>query len=774
MRQGVGLAARMADPIRFVLDGADVAVEADPKTSTLDVLREQLGVFVAKAGCSPQGLCGCCTVLVDGKPRLTCTLPVKSVGGKSITTLAGLTDAERALIADAFCETGAAQCGYCTPGIALSTHALLQANPSPTEEDAIRAINLHTCRCTGYTAILAGIERAAEAHRGGRASEPGERPEGAEIVLGQRPFVDDLSRPGMLHGVLVFAPKAVGTVTRLDVSAAEAMGVRAIEVLRAVGEAVLHAGDPVALVAADTLAAARAAARAVVVEVEGRELVDFARSTEVIARGERRVEGGRGALHRVEDTVELAATDPVFLEPEAALAVPVDDGIVVYSAGHDAEGFATALTAQLGVDVRVVLVPSGGSYGGKAAMTVEPHAARLARATGRPVRVSVDLEEGMRLHPKRPAARVRVALGVDTAGKLTLGHVRVWLDGGAAPVDADGLVAAALGAFAYTCDDLEIEVSVLRTDAVPTGPIRGAGALAVTFAVERAMDALAGACHLDPWELRARNVDGDGRAVLDAVRDVWSGEGTRGLAVARVPGRGGARVHLEVASASEVLVQCNVPELGQGRDEALVTTLSTTTGLPASAFTVEWGDSRIVGPAALAPVEGAAAAAGALLATGGGSLAERVGLRIVGESPAAAPDGWSAQVVVLDGEGAVREVHVAALVGEQAGGVARGLAEGAAHMGAGVALSEQVESFDGLPEFRFRMLGVLKPKVSPRIRSLVVGGTGPARDVSEAAVCATPAAIANAVSRAEGAARRSLPMKDSAAAKAAGVRQPRA
>lgn len=747
----------MADPLTFVLDGAPVSVSVDPKTSTLDVLRESLGVFAIKAGCSPQGLCGCCLVLVDGKPRLTCTLPVKSVVGKSITTLAGLSDDERARLADAFVETGASQCGYCTPGIVLSTHALLEANAAPTAEEVVRALNLHTCRCTGYTAILAGVDRAAALRRGDAPPATRSRPEGTELVLGERPFVDDLVRPGMLHAVPVFPPRA-GTVTKLELPD----GV--VRVLRGVGETVAHAGDAVALVAAGSAAEARALARAAVVEVAAADRIDFERSTEVVAEATSSVTGApTGIVHRVEDTVSLTTTDPVFLEPEAALAVPGADGLVVYSATQDPGGVAAAIGA------RVVALPSGGSYGGKAGVTVEGYAAGLARQTGRPVRVSVDLEEGMRLHPKRPAARARVSLAATATGRLVSARVRVWLDGGAACVDPEKLVADAVRAFPYACDDLELTATVLRTDGPPAGPVRGAATLPVAYAVERTMDTLAAATGLSPRALREANLPAEGQAVLRSLADV---DGA--VAVARTPTPGGARVVLRVVAPDEVEVQCNVPELGQGRDEALVRALTITTGLPPEVFTVAWGDAEVVGRGVVAPVEAAAAAAGHALAEGGGGLRERVGMCVVAEAPTAGPDGWAAAVVQVDAQGAVTRVATACATGtDQDPSVARNLAEGAAHMGVGVALSEEVETPDGVPEGRFRYLGVLKPKVSPPLDATAVVLGGGAREVSDAVFAATAAAVGNAVAAFEGSARRALPMKDSAAARAVGVRPPR-
>ncbi len=91
----------------FVLDGAPVWVEADPKSPALEALREQLGVVGVKAGCSPQGLCGCCTVLIDNKPRLTCTLPVKALAGKQVRTLSSVPEADQMRLANAFATTHA-------------------------------------------------------------------------------------------------------------------------------------------------------------------------------------------------------------------------------------------------------------------------------------------------------------------------------------------------------------------------------------------------------------------------------------------------------------------------------------------------------------------------------------------------------------------------------------------------------------------------------------------------------------------------------------------
>ncbi len=775
---GHGLERRMSERFTFSLDGRPVTVDADPKAPALGVLREQLGVQGCKAGCSPQGLCGCCTVLIEGKPRLTCTLPTKSLAGKVITTLDGLPEADRDLLADSFVRAGATQCGYCTPGIVLSAWALLQGDASPGPEAVTRALNQHTCRCTGYTSIHAAIGAAAAVRRGEACPLPASaRPEGRAIVLGERPYVDDLERPGMLHGALVLAPAARGRVTRLDLGDATAV------ILRGVGDEVVHAGDVVAVVAAEDAAAARRAAAAAVVELE--EVPEAAEG--VVARG-RRVDGDVAAalaacVHTVEATYTLAATDPVYLEPEAALAVPVmrDDGspgLVVYSQGHDASAEARALAEAVGVPVRVVLVPSGGSYGGKEAGTVQLAAARLAVETGRSVRVATTLEQGMRVHRRRPGAVVRVRAGCAADGAGLVLDVEATFDGGADTHAGDRIVGQALGAVPYA-GLLAVDARVVASAGSPTGPIRGAGGIAVAFGVERAIDGLAGRLGMDALELRRRNVEGEAVAVLAALAPAWAdgsvdGVVRRGVGLARVDGSGGARVVLTVTGPASVEVQCNVPELGQGRDETLVGALVDATGLPAEVFEVAWGDSDVVGAGALAsaPVAEAARRAGEALARAGGSLDGHVGARFVGEDAERGAPGWAAHVVGRDEAGVVRAVWTAVAVGDgQDPRLAARLAEGAAHMGVGIALSEEVEERAGLPEGRFRMLGVLKPKGSPALHVVPVVVGGGHREVSEVAVLAVPGAVAGALD-AEGALAR-LPMRETAAAKAVGARQAR-
>ncbi|MBM4433069.1 MAG: (2Fe-2S)-binding protein [Chloroflexi bacterium] len=150
--------------VRLKVNGRKHEVEVCPNETLLDVLRDKLDLTGAKNGCSA-GDCGACTVLIDGKPMTSCLLLAIECERKDILTIEGLADpktGELHPIQKAFIDNHAVQCGFCTPGLILTTKALLDNNPSPTQEEIMEAINGHICRCTGYVAIIKSISAAAE------------------------------------------------------------------------------------------------------------------------------------------------------------------------------------------------------------------------------------------------------------------------------------------------------------------------------------------------------------------------------------------------------------------------------------------------------------------------------------------------------------------------------------------------------------------------------------------------------------------------------------
>jgi carbon-monoxide dehydrogenase small subunit len=150
-------------PVRFVLNGVEKAEFVDSCSTLLSVLRDKIGDTSPKDGCH-QGTCGACTVIVDGKTRLSCLTLAEACEGAAIETVKGLASAGALHpLQEAFVGGFAAQCGFCTPGIIMAAKALLDHNPNPTREDVIEAISGNICRCTGYAPIVAAILSAAAA-----------------------------------------------------------------------------------------------------------------------------------------------------------------------------------------------------------------------------------------------------------------------------------------------------------------------------------------------------------------------------------------------------------------------------------------------------------------------------------------------------------------------------------------------------------------------------------------------------------------------------------
>jgi aerobic-type carbon monoxide dehydrogenase small subunit (CoxS/CutS family) len=152
----------MKETIRFELNGRAVSLDVDRERMLLWILRDELGLTGTKYGCG-EGICGACTVLVDGEAVRSCQYPMKDVRAKKVTTIEGLA-AEGKLhpLQEAFVRHNAMQCGFCTSGMILAASSWLRKNPQPTREGIVKAMDDHFCRCGGYMRIIQAIETAAQ------------------------------------------------------------------------------------------------------------------------------------------------------------------------------------------------------------------------------------------------------------------------------------------------------------------------------------------------------------------------------------------------------------------------------------------------------------------------------------------------------------------------------------------------------------------------------------------------------------------------------------
>ena len=348
----------------------------EPGWSLLDVLRDGLGITSPKNGCQPQAQCGCCTILLDGKPVLSCALKAEKAEGKSITTLEGLDEEHRQQIAESFVRCGGVQCGFCIPGMAMRAVGLCSNSHEPSRDEIAQALKPHLCRCTGYQQIVDSVELYSKVRHGqpmpeisaadlsGKVGTNLPRYTGHDAVLGDRKFIDDMTVPGMLYGALRLADHPRATVLAIDASAALAMpGVHRVitaadvpgdryvgliekdwPVFVAIGEETRCTGDVIAGVVADTQRLAREAAEKIVVKYDvqvpvtdpraalepGAPLVHPKRGTNLLSKSSLKRGDVEAAFatsaHVLEDTYHTQPIEHLFLEPESCIAVPIDDG----------------------------------------------------------------------------------------------------------------------------------------------------------------------------------------------------------------------------------------------------------------------------------------------------------------------------------------------------------------------------------------------------------------------------------------------------------------
>jgi selenium-dependent xanthine dehydrogenase len=548
--------------VRFTLNGTPVDVEAREGETLLDLLRGPCRITSPKRGCQPQGQCGSCVALVDGAPQSTCTVPAESAAGLDVTTLEGLPEETRQRFARAFTATHALQCGFCTPGIVIRAHHLLAGNPAPTRDEIVAALDEHLCRCTGYLKVIEAIELLARTPAGaplpaavleGGVGAPLDRYRAEELVLGTRPFVEDMVRPGMLFGALALSAHARARVVAIDTAAASSLpGVIAVVTARdvpgerwngiihrdwpafvAIGEEVRCTGDVLAAVAAESEVVARAAAALVAVTYEVLPAVldpdaalapgaprvnpthENLLSLSVVKRGDADAALAASA-HVVHGTWRTQRIEHLFLEPECALAEPTaDGGLHLWTQGQGIFDDQTSVARLLGLPLEQVfteLVPNGGAFGGKEDMSVQAQTALLAWVTKRPVRLALSRRESIRVHAKRHPIRIELTAGCDSEGRLTAVRARMLGDSGAyASVGMKVLERAAGHACGpYRVPNVDVESRAAYTNNPPSGAMRGFGVPQAAFALEGALDQLAALCGLDRWEIRWRNAVGAG------------------------------------------------------------------------------------------------------------------------------------------------------------------------------------------------------------------------------------------------------------------------
>lgn len=578
----------MTDLVSFKVNGRTVSVKEG--TNLLKFLREEERLTSVKNGCA-SGVCGSCTVLIDGKAARSCTLKVDKIQGREVLTMEGLSRFEREMYSNAFAEAGAVQCGFCTPGMVLASKALLDTNPEPSEEEIRKAIRNNICRCTGYVKIVKAIRLAAEALKESKhislntcSSNIGQnwrRVDAVSKALGEAVYCDDVFMDNMLYVSVLRAMKPKAKLLSIDTTAARALeGVEAVltaadvpgenyqgyiykdwPTFVPVGEITRYAGDAVAAVAARSKETAEAAIRLIEARYEELEPVtDAARAMEIEGNILSRTYVRRGdpekaqaeSKYVVRNTYRTSPLDHAFIEPESATAFYDGDILTVYAATQSITHDHHEICRVLGLPhdkVRVILQNVGGAFGGKEDLSVQHYAALAAYYTRKPCKYTFTREESLLCHPKRHGMELEVATGCDEQGKLTFMTVRIIADTGAyASLGTAVLERACTHACGpYSIPNVELEGFCVYTNNPPAGAFRGFGVPQSNFAGEANMDQLADLAGVDRWEFRYMNavepgmvlangqVCGDDTAVKEtllAVKDEYYNNKYAGIACA--------------------------------------------------------------------------------------------------------------------------------------------------------------------------------------------------------------------------------------------------
>lgn len=555
----------MLQRISFLLNGQRTELEVPAERTLLHVLRDDLALTGTKEGCG-KGHCGTCSVIVNGRIRSSCTLPVSRIAGKKVTTIEGVGTLEDPHpIQLALIEAGAVQCGFCTPAMVLSAKALLDANPSPTREEVVRHLSRNLCRCTGYVKIIEGVLNAAKLLRGEERAEKEAAPHvlGASVIridavkksLGLSLYGADLRLPGMLHAKVMRSPHAHARILGVNIEEAQKLpGVEAIltaadipgeNVLARAGdkvkdqpflatEVVRRVGDPVALVAAISEEAAEKALARIKVEYQplpsihdpylalaeeapklhpGGNLLHYQR----IARGNIE-EGWEEADVIVENKYSTTFVEHAYLEPEVAVAHPEPQGRIVVQLPFGQTPFfardAVANVLGLGPEkVRLQVITTGGSFGGRSDIFLACAPAFLSYQLQRPVRLRYSREESFLVSTKRHPFHLTYQTGASKNGKLTGLKVDILMDTGAYALAGAAVCrhAALHASGPYEIPNVLIEARVVYTNNPMCSTMRGPGVPQVSFAMESQMDILAKRLGLDPLEFRLLNALGPGK-----------------------------------------------------------------------------------------------------------------------------------------------------------------------------------------------------------------------------------------------------------------------
>lgn len=655
--------------VEFTANGTAHRIGVGDDDSALHIIRERLGLTGAKEACG-HGACGACTVLVDGVPHATCLKPASHLHQHDIHSIEGLSGQVPEAPVDlaalhpvqrAFLAEDALQCGYCTPGFIVESIAFYRRwradhadGVAPGAAEVAHILSGHLCRCGAYEGIQRAVQGAcAGRFESGTSADSHARIEAAEKVSGRARYTVDVSLPGMMEGVFVRSPVAAAGLARLDAAAASKVpGVRAVLHLMDPGGTIRHAGQPLALVVAESREVARHAARLVDVSLSrGRVACDMASAK---AEGAPIVYAKRGkipvsaempvlpaawhgnergpsrsdigvqpgqALKAVAEapaggttsgTWTTAAQCHSALEPHAYVARWEGGKVTVWASTQMVHALAEELADHVNLPLSSVVVIAdhvGGAFGAKAAW--DAHLGFLvdaARQLAVPIRYVPDRHEELMLGGYRPPQEVKVDVVSSGVGQdVALRGIRMESRG-----DSGVAVGANVGGIMrlrYPGTPKYLEDYDVITHAPAARPFRGPGGPPGVFALEGAIDQIAADRGLSPIALRRPWDPAPGfQRLYDWAEQlpIWKQyhEVNRGRGRFRDGiGIGTASWYHFVAAGTEVMIIADAAgfhvrtacqDMGNGTRTTLAQAAGDALGVPPSTILVEIGNSTYV------------------------------------------------------------------------------------------------------------------------------------------------------------------------------------
>jgi selenium-dependent xanthine dehydrogenase len=657
--------------------------------------------------------------------------------------------------------------------------------------------------------------------------------------------------PGMLHGALKLSdhprakvisintnkakdyPGVIRVFTSKDIPGTRYTGliIHDWPLMIEEGEETRYVGDVLAGVVAETEKIAREAIK--LVEVKYEVLAPLSDPEKSLDEDSPKIHPKGNLLSETKvyrGNVERALSDAAFLsngtyqtqmiehgymEPECSIALPADNGVEVFSQGQGIYEDRAQIAGLLNLPddkVRVILVPNGGGFGGKEDLSVQGHAALFALLLQKPVKVLLNRDESILMHPKRHPIRMNYTLGCNKEGKLTVLKADMIGDTGAyASVGMKVLErSAGHAAGAYHIPNVDIISRAVYTNNLPCGAMRGFGVNQVTFALESCIDDLCEQGGFDRWQFRYNNALKDGdmtstgqvlnrgigiRKTLEAVKDIFNGAKYAGIACGiKNTGIGNGmadegKVVIEIISKSKVKLHHGWTEMGQGVNTMAVQFLSHETGIQPEIVEVIV-DTSAEASAGMTTASRATSIIGNSIANAciqlkedlkSKSLEELAGNVYKGEwvcnwttKPGSEVDkivthysySYATQVVVLNDAGEIDTVYAAHDAGKIINpGLFEGQIEGSIHMGLGYAITEDLELENSVPKStRLRKMGILRAKETPKMEVIGIEVPDPhgpygVKGVGEIGLVPTAAAVSNAFFQYDGTRYYKLPIK---------------